>query len=35
MERYRYLTLAVYVITVVLLLAAIGFAYSQTMIPPG
>jgi hypothetical protein len=33
MERYRYLTLAVYVITVVLILAAIGFAYSQAIFP--
>ena len=32
MERYRYLTFAVYVIASVLILAAIAFAYAQTML---
>lgn len=35
MERYRYLTVAVYVITTILLVAAIGFAYTQAYLHPG
>ena len=30
MERYRYLTLAVYAIAIILVMAALGFACAQT-----
>ena len=34
MERYRYLRVAVHVITTLLLLAALGFAYAQVFLYP-
>ncbi len=35
MERYRLLTVAVYIITIILIFAAIGFAYAQVFLQPG
>ena len=32
MERYRYLTLLVFIIALILFLAALGFAYSQAVV---